>query len=94
MPFGKRGWFHDAWHRDETWERVRITADMCPRITPEFLDEERRALGDRWYRQESTCAIILSHRIRSRSRMQMDGSDERPKETGSRGELSVVHRFR
>ena len=39
-PFGKRGWFHDAWHSDEPWERVRITAPECSRITPEFLTEE------------------------------------------------------
>jgi hypothetical protein len=31
---------------------VRVTAADCPRITPEFLAEERQALGDRWYRQE------------------------------------------
>src|SRR4051794_18354487 len=51
-PFGQRGWFYDAWQSSETWERVRVTADDCPRITAEFLAEERRALGDRWYRQE------------------------------------------
>jgi hypothetical protein len=56
-PFGKRGWFHDAWHADEAWERVRITADQCPRITPEFLNEERKALGERWYNQEFNCSF-------------------------------------
>jgi hypothetical protein len=54
-PFGKRGWFHDAWHSDEAWERVRITAEQCPRITKEFLAEERRALGERWFTQEYCC---------------------------------------
>ena len=54
-PFGKRGWFHDAWHGDEAWERVRITADQCPRITPEFLAEERKSLGERWFNQEFMC---------------------------------------
>jgi Terminase large subunit, T4likevirus-type, N-terminal len=56
-PFGKRGWFHDAWHSNEPWQRLRITADECPRITREFLAEERRALGDRWYRQEYLCSF-------------------------------------
>jgi hypothetical protein len=51
-PFGKLGWFHDEWHGAGDWARVRITAEQCPRISPEFLAEERRALGDRWYRQE------------------------------------------
>jgi hypothetical protein len=56
-PFGKRGWFHDAWHGDGTWERVRITADQCLRIPPAFLAEERRALGERWFRQEYECSF-------------------------------------
>ena len=56
-PFGKRGWFHDAWHSTEAWQRVRITADQCPRISPEFLAEERRALGERWFRQEFMCSF-------------------------------------
>jgi hypothetical protein len=51
-PFGKRGWFHDEWHGTGDWERVRITAAQCPRIPPAFLAEERKSLGERWYRQE------------------------------------------
>ena len=43
-PFGKRGWFHDEWQGPGTWERVKITAEECPRIPREFLAEERRAL--------------------------------------------------
>jgi hypothetical protein len=54
-PFGKRGWFHDEWHGTNEWERVRITADECPRIPRPFLEEERRSLGDRWYKQEYAC---------------------------------------
>jgi hypothetical protein len=56
-PFGRRGWFHDAWHSREPWQRLRITADDCPRITAEFLAEERQALGERWYRQEYLCSF-------------------------------------
>ena len=54
-PFGKRGWFHDEWHGEGDWERVKITAEQCPRISPQFLAEERRALGERWYAQEYGC---------------------------------------
>jgi hypothetical protein len=54
-PFGKRGWFHDEWHGTGPWERVRITAEECERIPRSFLDEERKALGDRWYDQEYLC---------------------------------------
>jgi hypothetical protein len=54
-PFGKRGWFHDEWHSTRNWERVRITADECARIPQAFLEEERKALGERWYKQEYLC---------------------------------------
>lgn len=56
-PFGKRGWFHDEWHGEGDWERVRVTAGQCPRIPAAFLAEERRALGERWYRQEYECSF-------------------------------------
>jgi len=51
-PAGRRGHFWDAWNGEPDWERVRITADQCPRIPPEFLAQERRALGERWFLQE------------------------------------------
>ena len=54
-PFGKRGWWHDAWTGDEAWERVRVPASACSRIPADFLAEERRALGQWWYRQEYEC---------------------------------------
>lgn len=58
-PFGKRGWWSDAWHSGgAVWERVRITAEQCPRISPEFLAEEQQALGDWWFRQEYLCEFI------------------------------------
>jgi hypothetical protein len=56
-PFGKRGWFHDEWHGEGAWERVKITASECPRIPAGFLAEERRALGERWFRQEYECSF-------------------------------------
>lgn len=54
-PFGKRGFFHEEWSGPNAWERVRITARECPRISPTFLEEERNSLGDWWYRQEYEC---------------------------------------
>jgi hypothetical protein len=56
-PFGQRAWFHAEWTGAGEWERVRVTADQVPRITQEFLAEERRALGDRWYAQEYCCSF-------------------------------------
>jgi Terminase large subunit, T4likevirus-type, N-terminal len=59
-PFGQRGWFHDEWHGSGNWKRVRITANDVPRITPEFLAEERKALGERWFNQEYLCSFEAS----------------------------------
>ena len=56
-PYGQRGWFYEAWESKEEWERVRVTADECPRITPEFLAAERREMGERWFRQEYLCSF-------------------------------------
>ena len=51
-PFGRRGWFYEEWHGNGPWKRVRITWRDCPRITPEFIAEETRALGPAWVDQE------------------------------------------
>ena len=56
-PFGRRGWFHAEWAGGGPWHRTRVGAAGCPRITPEFLAEERRAIGDRWFRQEYECSF-------------------------------------
>lgn len=56
-PFGQRGWFHDAWNSGENWDRYRVVAEDCPRISADFLEEERRVLGDRWYAQEYGCSF-------------------------------------
>jgi hypothetical protein len=51
-PHGRRGFFYTAWHGDESWHRVRVSADQCPRITPEQLAEELRELGEIRYAEE------------------------------------------
>jgi hypothetical protein len=51
-PFGKRGWFYDEWRSTNPWHRVTVTATQCPRITPQFLAQERAALGEHWFQQE------------------------------------------
>lgn len=58
-PFGKRGHFHDAWaNGGEGWERTEITAGQCPRISDQFLDQERAALGEWRFWQEYFCEFI------------------------------------
>ena len=57
-PFGKRGWFWSAWSEGDDWERSEVRADQCPRISPTFLAQERRALPDLWFRSEYLCAFL------------------------------------
>lgn len=56
-PYGSRGWFYEAWCSGD-WERTKILATECPRITPEFLDEQRELLGEWRYRQEFLCEFV------------------------------------
>ena len=51
-PHGKRGFFYEAWTSGEDWTHVKVTTEQCSRVSEQFLLQERRALGDVWYRQE------------------------------------------
>ena len=57
-PYGKRGWFYEAWEYGEGWERTRVAAHDCPRIDPKWLAEERRLVGDWQFRQEYLCEFV------------------------------------
>jgi hypothetical protein len=55
-PMGRRGGFFELWSDGGTdWERIKVSAPECPRISAEFLDEQRRTLGPRWFGQEFLC---------------------------------------
>ena len=54
-PHGTRGLFYEAWRGVEPWERYEVPAPLCPRISEEFLAEERRNMGEWWYDQEYMC---------------------------------------
>lgn len=56
-PFGKRGFFWRA-SDDPAWRRFRVPASECPRISPAFLAQERRELGDKWFQQEYCCEFL------------------------------------
>jgi hypothetical protein len=57
-PAGKRGWFHEAWTQGQGWERISVKGVDCPRISAEFLAEERAALGPMRFAQEYECEFI------------------------------------
>jgi hypothetical protein len=54
-PFGQRGWFYQEWAGTGPWKRIQIPWRECPRIRPEFIAEEIRALGQGWVDQEYGC---------------------------------------
>jgi hypothetical protein len=54
-PFGQRGWFWEEWERSSGFRKIRITWRDCPRITEEFIEQERTSLGDQWVGQEFEC---------------------------------------
>jgi hypothetical protein len=56
-PFGKRGAFFEEWTNGIGWERYRVPAGECPRISETFLEEELRSLPRRVYRQEYECSF-------------------------------------
>jgi hypothetical protein len=56
-PAGKRGWWYEQWISGDGWERIEVRGADCPRITPAFLEEERKALGPLRFAQEYECSF-------------------------------------
>jgi hypothetical protein len=57
-PFGRRGHFFQTWEQGgDAWERIRVTAEDCPRIDRDFLAEERRSMDAWHYEQEYECVF-------------------------------------
>ncbi len=58
-PFGRRGHFFNEWvNGGDQWERFSVTAAECPRISAEFLADERASLGEWRFRQEYEGAFV------------------------------------
>lgn len=57
-PAGRRGVFWEEWTGALGWERYEIPIDNVPRISEEFLAEERRALPTRIFDQEYRCQFV------------------------------------
>ncbi len=57
-PNGRRGHFYESWHAPTGWERYTVKATDVPRITPEFLENERAILGTWWFAQEYMCEFL------------------------------------
>ncbi len=58
-PRGKRGFFFDVWSEGGAdWNRTRIEARECPRISEQWLLKEKEAMPDFWFRQEFECEFV------------------------------------
>ena len=57
-PWGRRGFFYEAWSAGEGWKRTIITAGQCPRIDPVWLEKERGMIGEWQYKQEFQCEFV------------------------------------
>jgi hypothetical protein len=56
-PCGRRGWFHAAWTGPEPWHRIMVTAHEVPRISEDFIEEERRSLPAQVFAAEYECVF-------------------------------------
>jgi hypothetical protein len=54
-PFGKRGWFFHEWSDGALWQKHAVKALQCPRISSDFLEEERRSMPAAWFDAEYMC---------------------------------------
>lgn len=57
-PFGTRGFFYETWKNRANWDYYEVPATECPRITPEFLEEEKESMGEWWFNQEYMCKFM------------------------------------
>jgi hypothetical protein len=57
-PHGKQGFFYHEWAEGGAdWTRIEVAADRVPRISPAFLESERRSLKEAAFRQEYMCSF-------------------------------------
>jgi hypothetical protein len=58
-PNGPVGWFYAAFQSaDERWHKQLVPASECPRIKPNFLEEQRQIMGPALFSQEFECAFV------------------------------------
>ena len=90
-PAGKRGEFYRAWTEGEGWTRVRVPASQCPRLSKEFLDEEKRELGPQMYRQEYELEFVEDAGVRVPGRADRAGPSRSGKASGRYGEDRILY---
>lgn len=66
-PFGERGFFWEAYKQRDKWDYYEVPATACPRISPEFLEEEKESMGEWWFDQEYMCKFKAGQGMAFRS---------------------------
>ena len=59
-PRGEQGFFFDTWTKSEGWQKIEVTWDQCPRISPEFVEEEKKERGSIVVAQEYGCQFVAA----------------------------------
>ncbi len=55
-PRNRNGFFYDEWSTEgNSWTKFKVTAPDCPRISEDFLDEERKLHGPALFKREYFC---------------------------------------
>jgi predicted phage terminase large subunit-like protein len=57
-PLGTRGIYWDAWEQQDSWKKVKVTGDQCPRISDESLAQARQEMGELRFAQEYLCEFV------------------------------------
>ncbi len=58
-PFGQRGHYYKIWTESPAWEKYELKASDNPRISKEFLEEQRTSpMGPWYYAQEYECQFV------------------------------------
>ena len=59
-PRGEQGFFYEAWAKSQNWQKIEVPWQMCPRIDPAFIEEERLEGGSAYVAQEYECKFIAA----------------------------------
>ena len=58
-PFGQRGHYYKIWTESQAWEKYELKASDNPRISKEYLEEQRTSpMGPWYYAQEFECEFV------------------------------------
>jgi len=66
-PWGTRGFYYEMYKNRHKWDYYEVPATECPRISAEFLEEERESKGEWFFMQEFMCKFMDSESSAFRS---------------------------